>query len=403
MRPLLNLCMIVKNEAASIEAVLEAAKPHIDSYTIVDTGSTDGTQDIIRRVMKDVPGALWNEPFVDFASARNRALEIAEGEPSLFQLVLSGDEFLRHGDKLRAYLEQHRDTNVDCHTVRVYVDTDKMSLHSPRILRTGSAWRFEGKVHEVLCNRVIDQAPVGSVPDAVIEHVVDDVEKRLASIWEVHVPLLREMLEENHDNERALIFLAQSYEQLMRYMQPHEVVSYGAEVMALYLRRLNLPFGTDRERNYIKFKYLETSRFTGVYSDEEILKRAEQLAKDDPKRPDVALLHAYAASRLLPAPRVYQLAEHAAHLAVEMFDVVHDSPVAGSTCWRAHLLAAASAKKIATKYATDDSGKPWTSIAAEHATAGIATGGPAEMFEQFTRPATLEIVTEDAAPPPTAA
>jgi hypothetical protein len=36
--------MIVKNEAASINATLASMRADLDFWTIVDTGSTDGTQ-----------------------------------------------------------------------------------------------------------------------------------------------------------------------------------------------------------------------------------------------------------------------------------------------------------------------------------------------------------------------
>ena len=44
------LNMIVKDESRVIRRCLESVKPLIDYWVIVDTGSTDGTQEIIKAV-----------------------------------------------------------------------------------------------------------------------------------------------------------------------------------------------------------------------------------------------------------------------------------------------------------------------------------------------------------------
>lgn len=68
------LTMIVKNEATIVERALRSVKPLVDCWSISDTGSTDGTQDIVRRVMGDLPGVLTEDAWVDFATNRNIAL-----------------------------------------------------------------------------------------------------------------------------------------------------------------------------------------------------------------------------------------------------------------------------------------------------------------------------------------
>ena len=69
--------MIVKNEAHVIERCLASIKPVIDAWCIVDTGSTDGTQDVIRKFMEDLPGELLEEPWIDFSHNRTHALHNA--------------------------------------------------------------------------------------------------------------------------------------------------------------------------------------------------------------------------------------------------------------------------------------------------------------------------------------
>ena len=93
--PLLSLVMIVKDEATSLRRTLESVRGAADRALILDTGSTDGTQALARQLFVEVlPGELHEEPFVDFATTRNRSLELCAGQ-SVFALILSGDETLQ--------------------------------------------------------------------------------------------------------------------------------------------------------------------------------------------------------------------------------------------------------------------------------------------------------------------
>ena len=145
--PLLELVMIVKNSSDDLAPTLRAAKPYIDSWTILDTGSSDGTPEVVRQELCDVPGSLHQEPFVDFSTSRNRALELA-GTKCEFTLMLDDTYHIVNGAGLRRDLKKARKkTNVaGCN---ILIQTGATLYPSTRILRTADKVRYRHKIHEV--------------------------------------------------------------------------------------------------------------------------------------------------------------------------------------------------------------------------------------------------------------
>ena len=78
------LVMIVKDEESVIERCLSKTLPHCQSWSIVDTGSTDSTKEKIRRITAEhgKPGTLHERPWVNFGHNRSEALELAKAKAS---------------------------------------------------------------------------------------------------------------------------------------------------------------------------------------------------------------------------------------------------------------------------------------------------------------------------------
>jgi glycosyltransferase involved in cell wall biosynthesis len=84
------LTMIVKNESHVLERCVSGVLPLIDSWCIIDTGSTDGTQELAQRLLGHLPGQVFEVPWQDFAYNRSKALELARPFGD-FSLMIDAD------------------------------------------------------------------------------------------------------------------------------------------------------------------------------------------------------------------------------------------------------------------------------------------------------------------------
>jgi glycosyltransferase involved in cell wall biosynthesis len=142
----IGLCMIVKNESDVILRCLESVRPIVNYVLIEDTGSTDGTQAIIREWLERIalPGEVYDEPWRDFAYNRSHALaRLRENKAVDYVLIIDADDVLQlpPGFKL-PHLEADSCELEICHKELRYWRTQLVSNALP--------WRYEGVLHEFL-------------------------------------------------------------------------------------------------------------------------------------------------------------------------------------------------------------------------------------------------------------
>ena len=144
---LIHLCIMVKNGGPQFEQMLHDNMHLIDRWTILDTGSTDDTVNIIKRTLvNQKKGELYEEPFINFRDSRNRLLELA-GETCKYTLMLD-DTYVIKGD-LRKFLHVTRgDQFADSFTL--YIKSDDVEYGSNRILKTDRHLKYLYKIHEVI-------------------------------------------------------------------------------------------------------------------------------------------------------------------------------------------------------------------------------------------------------------
>lgn len=136
---MLGLVMIVKDGAETIEACLRSAmEAGVTVATVVDTGSTDGTPEIVRRVCQDIELRLYEREFRDFGTDRSEAFRLARGTADW--LLASDADFLWTVEDFRP------DPDVAAYTVDM--GNGQYVNRLPLVLRGDLPWVSIGPVHE---------------------------------------------------------------------------------------------------------------------------------------------------------------------------------------------------------------------------------------------------------------
>lgn len=207
---------MVKDEAKNIRKTILSLWNKIDGLVILDTGSTDDTISIIQTICEEIylPLYLFEEPFVDFSTSRNKMLDFAQEQTSAdYILCMDANDELREND-LRGYLS-NLENNYNSFLLNLeWKDQDKMCQHkSIRMVKNNGKYRYKYPVHECLCPARDEVENNHEIPEDVLtlyqNRDDDDPEKRNRYGKDVEI-LLREYNEHPTDT-RIVYYLAQSY------------------------------------------------------------------------------------------------------------------------------------------------------------------------------------------------
>lgn len=225
-----GLVMIVKNEGARIERCLASVRPYIGAWTIIDTGSTDGTRKLVAKALEGIPGKFRRRPWVDFGTNRSQALAHARGTAD-WLLTLDADMTVEIDPDFEP------DPALDCYMIEMRDSGQSWRL--PLLLRGDLPWASRGAVHEYTV-RTDASAYIGRVTDKVRVTFPSTPASPTKRHW--HAGMLEEELLVNPDNARAVFYLAQTYRELG-----------DPRAIELYQRRM-LMGGTPEEVFYATYR-----------------------------------------------------------------------------------------------------------------------------------------------------
>jgi glycosyltransferase involved in cell wall biosynthesis len=279
----IGLCLIAKNEAHVIRRCLSSTLPLIDYFLIVDTGSEDGTQRVVKDFLgeRNACGAVIKEPWDNFGYNRTFALrELRKVQWIDYALMIDADDQLVFEDGFDPAAFKS-EMQHDLYDVQIrHRDT---RYFRAQLCRNELPFRYRGVLHEYLeppnenCRRAvargfhIETGRVGARNRNPQKYADDAAILEKALLTETDPPLIA----------RYKFYLAQSYRD----------AGQSERALKAYLERAELGFW--KEEIFLSLYNAGRLKEALEYSDVEIIGTYLKAHEHSPRRAES--LHALVA------------------------------------------------------------------------------------------------------------
>lgn len=236
------LNMIMKDEEKVLLRLLNSVCPVIDTYVVIDTGSTDNSKKVVKDFFdsKGIDGVIYDHPFKDFEDARNFALSKLKDYAD-YGLLIDCDEELILKDNFNKDQLKEALVKADLGVIPVTYGSHRFGRTSFATSKKDLKW--VGKVHEVLIGN-------NFIPSSINLDSIEVLVRPDGNSWSEgtrekylkHAEILKKHVEETNE-PRSVFYLAQSYKDA------------GENELAIkwYKKRVDQLNGFYEERYYAQF------------------------------------------------------------------------------------------------------------------------------------------------------
>lgn len=303
MKPKIALCMIVKNESHIIHECLESIYPHIDYWIISDTGSTDGTQDIIKKFFesKGIPGELHQDEWKNFGYNRTKALRYCDDKCDYIWMIDADD-------RVEGTFKFPPEMTADGYVIRM--GSKDFSWWRTQIFKASAKWEYRGVLHEYPAPTATDTPNLQKIEGNYNVNArtlgarnvgITPVEK-----YKRDAEMLEKALIDEPNNTRYQFYLAQSYfdsqqweKSLDAYKKRAEMGGWSEEVYYSLYRVAICRAMLDRPWPEIQASFMDAYNYRPIRA--EPLVHIAQVLRQKYNQPAAAFIYARQAAEM-PLP-----------------------------------------------------------------------------------------------------